>query len=317
MTTSTRMLQLLDLLQTHRYWPGTDLADRLEVSPRTLRRDVERLRDLGYDVDAVRGVSGGYQLRAGNALPPLLMTDDEAVAIAIGLRASAATAVEGDNETSLSALTKIIGLMPPALRRRMDAVSTQTIASPRYGPTVDATALTTLAQGCRDSEVVEFAYVARSGDDTARRVEPHRLVSLGQRWYLVGYDRLRHDWRSFRVDRMSEVHLDGSRFRPRDLPAEDALAFVRAGIRTMPRSYDVRVRVAASAAAVSAHAGRWAQVTADGDEACVLTMQTDSLDWPVMLLAGLGVDFEVLSPDELSTFVTDVATRFGRATTAP
>src|SRR5687768_4929331 len=130
MTTSARMLQLLSLLQTHRYWPGTELAGRLEVSPRTLRRDIERLRDLGYDVDAVRGQTGGYQLRAGNALPPLLLEDEEAVAIAVGLRTSAAGAVEGMEGLALQALTKVVALMPPRLRRRMDALQSQTVPAP-------------------------------------------------------------------------------------------------------------------------------------------------------------------------------------------
>ena len=241
MNTSARMLRLLSLLQTHRYWPGAELSGRLEVSPRTLRRDIDRLRELGYVVDAVRGVAGGYQLRAGAALPPLLLEDDEAVAIAVALR----TATSSGEDTSLQALTKVIALMPPRLRRRMDALRSQTDGVPWVGgPTIDAGVLTVLAQACRDDEPVAFGYTTRDQEASQRRVEPHRLVSLGRRWYLVGYDRDRQDWRSFRVDRISAVTPSGQRFRPRELPAADAPAFVAAGIRSMAHRYDVRFRIA-------------------------------------------------------------------------
>src|SRR5690349_3989551 len=251
MNTSARMLRLLSLLQTHRYWPGEELSERLEVSGRTLRRDIDRLRELGYVVDASRGVAGGYQLRAGGQLPPLLLEDDEAVAIAVGLRSAAAASVAGVGgleETAVHALTKVVGLMPPRLRRRMDALTSQTDTPGPWaeGPVVDAAVLTTLAQACRDDEPLRFGYTARDAAPTDRWVEPHRLVSLGRRWYLVAYDRDRQDWRSFRVDRIAEPRTTGHRFRPRELPADDAVAFVQAGIRQMPTAYDVRVRVAAA-----------------------------------------------------------------------
>jgi len=303
------MLELLSLLQTHRYWPGAELAERLEVSERTLRRDIERVRDLGYPVDAVRGVAGGYQLRAGGTLPPLLLTDEEAVAIAVGLRTAAAGAVQGMEETAVQSLTKVLSLMPPRLRRRIDALADQTVPAPMRGPTVDATTLTTLAQGCRDDEIAAFSYAARDADPTQRRVEPHRLVSLGRRWYLVGYDRDRDDWRSFRVDRMSEVALTGRRFHARELPASDALAFVRAGIRQMPRRYDVRVLIRAPLPDVAAVVGRWAEL-AEVDGGTVMTMPTDDLFWPLAVLATIDADFEVEGPDELRDQVASVARRF-------
>lgn len=312
MSTSERMLRLLSLLQTHRYWPGTELADRLEVSARTLRRDIDRLRDLGYPVDAVRGVAGGYQLRAGGSIPPLLLEDEEAVAIAVGLRSGAAGAVQGMEETSVQALTKVVALMPPRLRRRMDALQEYTVDAPLRGPTVCATTLTTLAQGCRDEETLRFCYTARGAEESRRYVEPHRLVSLGRRWYLVAYDRDRHAWRSFRVDRIADAVLDGTRFRPRRLPADDALAFVRAGIATMPMRYAVRVRVEAPAETVAAAVGRWGEVVPDG-AGCVLTMNTEQLDWPVMVLAGTGAHFTVEEPPELARLVESVAVRFARA----
>ena len=313
MTTSSRMLRLLSLLQTHRYWPGGELSERLDVSPRTLRRDIDRLRELGYTVDAVRGVSGGYQLRAGGQLPPLLLEDEEAVAIAVGLRTAAAGAVSGMEETSVQALTKVIALMPPRLRRRMDAIQSQTDGVPwGGGPTIDAEVLTTLAQACRDDEPLKFGYQARDAEPTHRWVEPYRLVSLGRRWYLVAYDRDRQDWRSFRVDRISGPELTGQRFRPRDLPAEDAPAFVRAGIKAVGQRYVVRVRLTASAEAVEAYVGRWATVEPDGS-GCLMTMSTDTLDWPLMVLAHLDSDFTVESPPELVELVAGAAERFGRA----
>ncbi|QZY28848.1 helix-turn-helix transcriptional regulator [Nocardioides coralli] len=314
MSTSSRMLRLLSLLQTHRYWPGPELAQRLEVSPRTLRRDVDRLRELGYQVDAVRGVLGGYQLRAGGLLPPLLLEDDEAVAVAVGLRSAAAGSVGGVQETAVQALAKVVALMPPRLRRRMDALASQTDAPAPWagGPQVDAAVLTTLAQACRDDEPVGFSYTARDAEPTDRRVEPHRLVTLGRRWYLVAYDRDRQDWRSFRVDRITDPEPTGQRFRPRRLPADDALAFVQAGIRRMPQRYAVRVRVAADPEAVARAARGWGEVTPSSGGA-VLEMNADSLAWPVMVLAELGAPFEVESPEELREQCAQVARSFGAA----
>jgi predicted DNA-binding transcriptional regulator YafY len=306
------MLRLLSLLQTHRYWPGGELAHRLEVSPRTLRRDIDRLRELGYSVDAVRGVAGGYQLRAGSALPPLLLEHEEAVAIAVALRAAAS----GGEDTSLQALTKVIALMPPRLRRQMDAVRSQTDGLPwAGGPTIDAGVLTALAQACRDDEPVELDYTARDGVASRRRVEPHRLVSAGRRWYLVAYDTDRQDWRSFRVDRTSAVRTSGQRFRPRELPGGDAAAFVAGGIRSMAQRYDVRLRIALLADVVEADIGRWATVTPDGD-GCRVHMPTGTLDWPVMVLGRLDAEFAVEGPPELQELVAAAAARFARSAAA-
>ncbi|MEV0396145.1 helix-turn-helix transcriptional regulator [Polymorphospora rubra] len=294
--TSTRMLQLLSLLQTHRYWPGSELADRLSVSERTLRRDIDRLRELGYPVDATRGVAGGYQLQAGAALPPLLLDDEEAVAIAVGLRTAAGGAVEGIAETSVRALAKVVQVLPSRLRRRVDALHTYTEpAVPGGGPTVDAATLTLIAQACRDDERLAFDYTGRGGDPSTRLVEPHRLVPYGRRWYLVAFDVERHDWRTFRVDRLSAARRTGARFRPRDLPATDAAEFVRAGLSSIPTRHRVRVRVQAGTDHVTRVVGRWAQVEAEG-EGCVVTMHVDEFDWPVLLLAAIGAEFEVLEP---------------------
>src|SRR5262245_4080158 len=240
--TSARMLRLLSLLQTHRYWPGGELADRLEVSPRTLRRDVDRLRELGYPVAASRGAAGGYQLQAGAAVPPLLLDDDEAVAIAVGLRTAAAGAVAGFEETSVRALAKVIQLLPPRLRRRIDAL--RAVTAPGVfggGPTLDAGVLTTIALACRGEERLRFAYTTRDRESSPRHVEPHRLVSLGRRWYLVAWDLDRADWRSFRVDRLTDPSLTGVRFRPREIPGGDPVAWLRSRMAAIPNRYDVSV----------------------------------------------------------------------------
>ena len=245
-STSTRTLRLLSLLQARRYWPGPELAERLQVSPRTLRRDIDRLRELGYPIAAQRGAEGGYQLAAGTALPPLLVEDEEAVALVIGLQAAAQSAVEGIAESSVRALAKVIQVMPARLRRQVEALGAMTVPA-AWGSaaqaSVDPGILTTVALACRDSERLRFSYTAADGQHTARHVEPHRLVLLGRRWYLAGYDLSRHDWRSFRLDRLTAPRGTGTRFRPRTLPAADAAAFVRAGVDSVSAACDVEVLI--------------------------------------------------------------------------
>jgi predicted DNA-binding transcriptional regulator YafY len=309
------MLRLLSLLQTHRFWPGAELADRLEVSERTLRRDIDRLRDLGYPVDAQRGVDGGYQLAAGAALPPLLLDDDEAVALAIGLRAAAHGAVAGIEESSLRALTKVVRIMPPRLRRQVDALRTATEPAPwSRGPTVDAALLTVVAQAIQDEERIRFTYTARGGDETSRHVEPYRLVSLGRRWYLVAFDMTRQDWRSFRLDRLQSPRSTTIRFVPREVPGGDAVAFVRSGLENMPQTFAVEALVHAPGPRVRESIGRWANVEDVDPATCRLRMSVDSLDWPALALGSIGAEFEVLGPPELIEQVRDWAARFGRAT---
>ena len=298
--TSARMLRLLSLLQTHRYWPGGELADRLEVSARTLRRDVDRLRELGYPVDAARGVAGGYQLQAGAAMPPLLLDDDEAVAIAVGLRSAAAGAVAGFEETSVRALAKVIQLLPPRLRRRIDAL--QAVTSPGVfggGPTLDATALTTIAMACRGEERLRFEYRAREGDQSSRFVEPHRLVSLGRRWYLIAWDLDRGDWRSFRLDRLTGPALTGARFRPREIPGGDPVAWLRSRIAAIPTRYDVSVRIETPAERVRQFAGHWVTAEVIDDNSTRMRMSVDDLNWPVIILGSLGAPFTIESPPQL------------------
>ncbi|TDC09382.1 YafY family transcriptional regulator [Streptomyces sp. 8K308] len=317
--TSSRTLRLLSLLQTHRYWPGTELADRLGVSVRTLRRDVDRLRELGYPVEARRGVEGGYQLAAGAALPPLVIDDDEAVALVAALRASAQGAVEGVAEPSVRVLSKVARVLPARLRRRVEALHAMTV--PAGWPVADdesfdPAALTTLALACRDDEQLRFAYTSADGEPTERHVEPHRLVCLGRRWYLVAYDLTRHDWRTFRIDRLTDPRTTGGRFRPRPLPAADAAEFVRAGLRELPRPHQVEVLVEAPAPIVRRRVGRWGVVEEVDAARCRLLMTADNLGWPMLALGSVDADFHVVAPPELRDQLRDWGTRFTRAADA-
>jgi predicted DNA-binding transcriptional regulator YafY len=309
------MLRLLSLLQTHRHWPGVELATRLEVSARTLRRDIDRLRELGYPVDATRGVDGGYQLAAGAVLPPLLLDDDEAVAIAVGMQAATQGTVAGIEESAVRALAKLVQVMPPPLRRRVDALRAVTVSTPWPGPghSVAPEVLITLALTCRDSERVEFGYTARGGEQTERLVEPHRLVPLGRRWYLVAYDLTRQDWRTFRLDRLRTPHGTGAGFRPRDLPGGDAVAFVRAGIAEIPHPYRVEVIVHTAATTARERVGRWFTIDELDASTCRLTTNADSVDWPAFALGLVDADFDVIHPPELVERVRDWGVRFSRA----
>lgn len=309
--TSTRMLRLLSLLQTHRSWSGSELSDRLEVSARTLRRDVDRLRDLGYPVHASRGLAGGYQLAAGAKVPPLLLDDDEAVAIAIGLRSAATSAITGVEETSVQALTKLVQLLPPRLRRRVDALSSSTTPTmaPR-GPTVDVETLTALALACRDTERSRFSYARRDGESMQRFVEPHRLVAVGRRWYLVAWDLERQDWRTFRLDRLTSLKATGVRFQPRELPGGDAAAFVQASMASVPVRYEVELLIHAPAASVAKDVGEWGAVETVGPGSCRLRMGVDDLIWPAMVLGAIDADFEVIKPPELVDHLQRIGERF-------
>jgi predicted DNA-binding transcriptional regulator YafY len=284
------------------------------VSVRTLRRDVDRLRELGYPVAANRGVDGGYQLAAGAAMPPLVLDDEEAVALALGLQVAAQGGVAGVAEASVRALAKVVPVMPPRLRRRVEALRAATVpATFDGGPAVDPGVLTTVAQACRDTERLEFGYSAADGTRTERLVEPFRLVPLGRRWYLVAYDLHRHDWRSFRLDRLDRPRSTGARFRARELPAEDAAAYVRAGLRNLPTSYEVEVLVDAPAAAIRARVGRWVGVEEAGEGRCRMRMSTDSLDWAALAVGALDADFTVVSPPALRAHLGTWGERFLRA----
>jgi predicted DNA-binding transcriptional regulator YafY len=313
-TTSSRLLDLLSLLQARRDWPGAELAERLEVSGRTVRRDVDRLRALGYPVESVTGPAGGYRLRAGTAMPPLLLDEGEAIAIAVGLRTAARASVTGIEETSIRALVKLEQVLPTHLRRRVAALGSATIAAPVAGPTVDPQHLTTIAVACRDSECLRFDYRSRDGTATRRDVEPHSLVNLGRRWYLVGWDRRREDWRTFRVDRLTRPAGTGTRFTTRSLPVRDAAAYVEQGLAGAWSRFEARVTVHASADDIAARLP-WVSGALEPIDAhrCEYRTSDDDLEWLAIRIAMLGVDVDVHEPPELVAQLSVLARRLRRA----
>jgi predicted DNA-binding transcriptional regulator YafY len=315
--TASRLLDLLSLLQARRDWPGSELAERLDVSPRTIRRDVERLRALGYPVQSLTGPAGGYRLHAGTAMPPLLLDEEEAIAIAVGLSTAARASVTGIEETAIRALVKLEQVLPAHLRRRVAALGSATVASPAGGPTVDPQDLTTIAAACRDFQGLRFAYSSRDGTETRRDVEPHALVNLGRRWYLVAWDRQRDDWRTFRVDRIDRPAATGARFAARALPAEDAAAYVRQGLAGAFSRFEARVTVHASAEEVARRlpstAGTLTPIDADR---CEYRGSDDDIEWLALRIVMLGVDVDVHEPPELVAQLRVLARRLRRATGA-
>lgn len=314
--TSARLLRLLSLLQAHREWSGPELAERLGVTPRTVRRDVDRLRELGYPVDASPGTGGGYQLGAGAELPPLLLDDDEAVAVAVGLRTAAGQGIEGIGESSVRALAKLEQVLPARLRRRVGALNAFTVPMLR-GPqpsTVDPAVLTELAHLCRDAERLRFEYRDHDGTSTRRTVEPHRLVCTEHRWYLVAWDLDREDWRTFRADRITPKPPHGPRFTPREPPAEDLAAYVSRGVSTRVYAAQAAVRLLVplevAAQRISPSAG---MLEADGTEACVLRAGAPNLDVMVIHVMMTGFDFEVLEPADLTESIRTARDRLSRA----
>ena len=317
--TSARLLRLLSLLQTRPNWSGAELADRLGMSDRTIRRDIERLRDLGYPVHAARGVAG-YRLGAGAALPPLLLDDDEAVAVAVGLR-TAAAGIRGIEEASLGALTKLEQLLPSRLRRRVNAVQASTLPVPGdgAGPRVDPAVLAMLAGACRDRERLHMAYRDHHGSLGRRAVEPYRLVSWGRRWYLVAWDLDREGWRILRIDRVepTTVTPTGQRFTPRALPeGGDLAAYVSRRVSAAAWRYHARVRVHAPAEEIRRRIPAAAGVVEAVDEGtCLLRTGADTLETLAVYLGMLGADFKVDEPPELVAHLRDLADRYRRATT--
>ncbi|MFF4570228.1 helix-turn-helix transcriptional regulator [Streptomyces sp. NPDC001410] len=315
--TSARLLRLLSLLQAHREWSGAELAERLGVTSRTVRRDVDRLRELGYPVNASPGTGGGYQLGVGAELPPLLLDDDEAVAVAVGLRTAAGQGIEGIGETSVRALAKLEQVLPDRLRRRVGALNAFTVPMLRGGPPstpVDPAVLTELAHLCRDAERLRFEYLSHEGTASRRTVEPHRLVCTERRWYLVAWDVDRADWRTFRVDRITPKPPHGPRFDPREPPAEDLAAYVSKGVSTSAYAAQSTVRLLAplrtAAERISPSAG---MLDADGEDACILRSGAPNLEVMVIHIMMTGLPFEVLEPVELNEVIRSVRDRLDAA----
>jgi predicted DNA-binding transcriptional regulator YafY len=317
--TSARLLRLLSLLQGRRDWPGAELADRLGVTTRTVRRDMDRLRELGYPVDATPGVAGGYRLGAGAALPPLLLDDEEAVAIAIGLRTAASGSVAGIEESSVRALAKLEQVLPSRLRHQVNTLQSVTVPlTAPAGPTVDPGLLTTIAAACRADEGVRFGYPGHEGTAVTRRVEPYRLVHTGRRWYLLAFDLDRDDWRTFRVDRIQLPLSPGPRFTPREPPAEDIGAYMSQAVSSAPYRYQARILMHAPIEVVAEQSSPTAgRLEAVDEHSCILHTGSQSLDALVLYVGLKGVDFEVLDPPELADQVRTLADRFGRAAPAP
>ncbi|MFD4690594.1 helix-turn-helix transcriptional regulator [Streptomyces sp. NPDC058463] len=315
--TSARLLRLLSLLQSPREWPGTELAERLGVSGRTVRNDIERLRTLGYPVDATRGSTGGYRLAAGSAMPPLLLEDDEAVAVTVAVRNVAGSSMAGMEETSLQALAKLEQVLPPRLRRRVRALQLYAVPVPadRPAPAVDTDVLMTLTAACRDHERLRLDYRDHAGASTRRLVEPQRVVNWGRRWYLVAWDVDRDDWRTFRADRITPRTPSGPRFAPREDPEGNAAAYVAGKASAAAWRHRARVTVHAPAAAVLERINpAVGSVEAVDAETCVLDTGADSLDTLAVHLGMLGHDFTVTEPAELVEHLKELAARYARST---
>ncbi|HEY7146532.1 MAG TPA: WYL domain-containing protein [Streptosporangiaceae bacterium] len=313
--TAGRLLRLLSLLTVRRNWPGDELAGRMGVTPRTIRRDVGRLRDLGYQVSSVPGPAGGYELGAGSGLPPLLLDDEAAVAVALGLRAATGGAVAGMEEAAARAAAVIERVLPGRLRRRVDALQSAVVPLPAGTPPAQPAMLEMLALACRDGERLRFGYVDGAGNQTRRHVEPYRLVSTGRRWYLVARDLDRDDWRSFRLDRLDDPVPTGRRSRPADPP--DAARFVSEGVAVGAYRWRARVLLEVPASEAAALVPPTAGVIEAVDEdRCLLISGSDHLDAIALHLAYLEVPFTPLEPPELRERCAVLAARLSRAASA-
>ncbi len=311
LTSSTRLLRLLSLLQTRNHWMGPELAERLEVHPRTLRRDIDRLRQLGYPVHSSSGVAGGYAFRAGQALPPLLLDDDEALAVSIALRTATAGAVGGIEESALRALVKLEQAMPARLRKQVDALRSTIVPMDRVGPVVDASLLATLASACRDQLRLAFAYGDSKGRSAERNVEPQGLAHTGHRWYLVAWDRMREDWRTFRIDRIVGAPTVGSHFAPRISPdGGDLKAYVTRSLAVAPYAEQARIVLDAPLSEVMHRIPASVGVLKALDaQRCVLESGAHSLDTLVHWLFALDLGYKVLAPQALKDRLNVVGER--------
>jgi predicted DNA-binding transcriptional regulator YafY len=311
-----RLLSLLSLLQTPRLWPGTELAQRLGVSGRTVRRDIDRLRELGYPVHAEQGGFGGYRLTAGTAMPPLLLEDDEAVAVAIGLRTAASQPVAGVGEAAVRALGKLLQVLPARLRRRVDTLASSTVAHPFSvaAESVDPDALVLTAATIANHERLRFLY-----RDDGRHVEPSALVTYGQRWYLLAFDLDRDDWRTFRLDRVTQPVPTGARAARREIPGGDVAAFVASRTMQMAATYPADVVIEAPAADVVDRLGTPppGTLTDQPDGTCRWLAPPDTLEWHALRLASIGLPFQLGGPPELAVHLRSTAALFQAATAGP
>ncbi|WP_119730866.1 helix-turn-helix transcriptional regulator [Thermomonospora amylolytica] len=310
--TSARLLKLLGLLQARREWPGAELAERLGVSTRTVRRDIGKLRALDYPIEVGMGPAGGYRLGSGTALPPLLLDDEEAVAVAVGLRTAAGSGVGGVGETALRALVKLRQVLPHRLWLRIESLQVANVQVPGR-PSVDAGELTAVAAACRDRLRLRFDYRDRHGRERLRVAEPHHLVTWGGRWYLLAWDLDREDWRTFRVDRIRTRTPAGPRFTPREVPGGDAAAFVARGVaESWPYRATVRLHAPADSEAARS-AVTYGRIEPVDERSCLVRFGADSLHALAFLLGAFEVDFDVVDPPELADQLLVMADRFRRA----
>lgn len=302
-TISARVLELLTLLQSRRHWSGDELARRLEVSPRTLRRDVEGLQDLGYPITTTRGTGGGYQLAPGGPLPRLVLNEDEAAAVVIALKDAATGSHPTEATAAVSALAKIVQVLPAKIRRRIDSLQRVATLLGSYGSpaTVDTNVLTAFALAARDRETLTFDYTDAKGASTSRRVHPHHVVSLDQRLYLIAHDLGRSDWRVFRIDRASNPQRTRQTFTPKPLPVEDPAEYVRSRLYEAWTIYEVTATVQASAKDVQEKLSGWGEATPINENTCAVRIPTSDLDWAAFALAALHVPFTIQGPAEAIT----------------
>ncbi|WP_326644454.1 YafY family transcriptional regulator [Nonomuraea fuscirosea] len=320
MSTGTRALELLGLLQNRRHWPSPELARRLGVSQRTLRRDIDSLQELGYPITATRGTGGGYQLSPGASLPPLVVSEDEAAAIVMGLQEITSGPFPASADAALSAMAKIVQVLPVRIRRRIDSL--RAVAVPARNPEAraggaDVASLTTLALACRDAETVEFAYRTRTGGTAARTVCPHHVVRVDSRLYLLAWDLDRAGWRTFRVDRVGDVSRTGTTFARRPLPDDDPVAYVRARIRATPTRYLVRATVQAPAGRVRKEIAHYGTVEPLDDTSCRVEIPTDSLDWATFCIGAIEAPVVIHGPPEAVAYMRAWGRRLTDGTQRP
>lgn len=317
--TTRRLLRLLSLLESRAVWTGPELSDRLEVTTRTIRRDVDRLRDLGYPVMGDHGIGGGYRLGSGRRLPPLVLEDDEAVAVAVALRLAAMSSVEGLGESAIRTLSKLDQVLPARLREEVSALDTAMVTvDRRIAADVAPASLLTLSHGIRDEVRTRFTYQGRDAEATTRDVEPYRLVTTGRRWYLLAYDLDRDDWRTFRVDRILEPVPSTFRFRRR--PEPDAAAFVQRSIEHTSRPVEATVRVNVTLEDLASRS--WLDgVRRIDDDWCEFSTRAEDLRglaWHLGWLGGaLNAELRVISPPELRDEITRLSRRIASYATSP
>jgi predicted DNA-binding transcriptional regulator YafY len=311
--TSARLLRLLGLLQASPEYTGAELAERLEVDARTVRRDIQKLRDLGYPVHATSGAAG-YRLGAGSKLPPLLLDDDEALAVAVGLRTAASGTVTGIEETSLRALAKLEQVLPARVRHRLNLLRAVTVAVPATAPTVDPEVLTAVAAACREHHRLRFDYRSHDGTSSRRDAEPHRLVHTGRHWYLIGWDTDRNDWRTFRVDRIRPRIPTGPRFTARQAPDVDLANYLSHGVSTAPYRFQARITLYVPAETAAERIPPTVGVIEAVDpHACLLHTGSNSLDELAVYVGRFGFRFRVHEPPELVAHLRELSARLADA----